>query len=183
VSRSTEVVVLCRVIVALTFVLSGVWKLQNRPAFIAVVMSSSGRWRGARVSALGPSIAAFELLIALLLLTGFAAVVGAAAAGFFLIAFSIFLARADSLANGCGCWRPPQQSREELAPYLVRNLILVGLTVVGVAGTPGHVAVGLRFVLIGTALIPAVMIMEIPTIVSVVRQGPPLGARETKQEL
>ena len=48
-------------------------------------------------------------------------------------------------------------------------------------GTPEHLATGVQLSLAGAALMPALLIMEIPTITSVVRQGSQYSVRD-KQE-
>lgn len=111
---------------------------------------------------IGPLVAGLEILIGIGLLIfptfwplGLAAIV-------FLIAFSVFLARAGSLANGCGCWRPARRGGSHAAPYLIRNTFLIILS--ALAGIRAyHLGVTTDIAIIAVSLIPAWLIMEVPS--------------------
>lgn len=167
---------LCRSIVAITFVLSAAWKLRNRADFNAVVAGGPLRLRGLWQTSLAPAVALLEIVIGagLLLFPG-SWPLGAAAV-LFLVVFSVFLARAGSLANGCGCWRPVRRGSGTAKPFLVRNGLLIVLA--GVGTLPSHgLGVGAQVTLAAAAALPAWMIMEIPTVAELLssparRRGP-----------
>jgi methylamine utilization protein MauE len=171
------VLVLCRLTVAATFILSASWKLVHRASFDAVLAGSSRRFRGGRKHALGPVVAAVELAVAVALVVSPTAWIPSVVAEVFLLAFSVFLARAESLANGCGCWRPPQNHRESARPYLVRNGILVMFTAIGAFG-----AGGLRLMpwiaVAALAILPALFIMEIPSVAAILPRRPVMTPRQ-----
>jgi len=153
--------VLCRSIVGITFLLSAAWKLRHREDFNVVVASSSWRLsRTARV-ALGPVVGVLEVVIGVGLLlfpTSWPLVLVAI---LFLVGFSVFLARAGSLANGCGCWRPVRRGGGRAGPYLARNALLIALA--AAAGLHSYtIGIASEITLVAVALLPAWLIMEVP---------------------
>jgi hypothetical protein len=170
----------CRAIVGFTFILSAFWKLRNRAVFDAVVAD------GARVSPrehhpsrghiLAPAVALLEFIVGAGLFFLPIPWIPALAAVLFLIIFSVFLLRAPTLVNGCGCWRPPQSGQANASPYLVRNGFLIILAGLG-AASEQTVGIGARFALIATGFLPALLVMEVPAFVELMRPArrPPLG--------
>jgi uncharacterized membrane protein YphA (DoxX/SURF4 family) len=168
----SEVIILMRSVVAIAFILSAVWKLSHRAAFDAVVAGNSWRiLRRAPRSTLGPAVALLEILIGIGMLVAFMPWITITAAVLFLVIFSIFLLRANSLANGCGCWNPARHGRAQAAPYIVRNGLLICLAIAGAAPAHGP-GIALRVGVVGVALLPAFLLMEIPTVLDLVRTVP-----------
>ncbi|SRR5260221_4365375 len=159
---------LCRIIVAITFLLSAAWKVRHSIGFSVVIAGAARRPLPAWSTRLGPLVVLLEILIATALL-GFPEVwVSSVAAALFLIAFSVFLASADSLANGCGCWQPVRRGDTSAAPYLARNAVLIVLTAVG-AAQPRALSLASQAVLVSIAVLPALLVMEIPTVLELLR--------------
>lgn len=153
---------LSRDLVALTFLFSAAWKLRNRADF-AVALASALPRIGRRGHLVGPAVGSLEVGIGAGLLAlptwwefGLAAVL-------FLIIFSAYLTQADSLANGCGCWRPVRRGRAPAWPYLVRNGLLLLLAAAGSVYRHG-LAPGAEVALAAAAVIPAWLVMEIPNV-------------------
>jgi hypothetical protein len=167
-------------VVALTFLFSAAWKVRHSVGFSVVIAGATRRPLPAWSTRLGPFVVLLEILIAAGLLFGFPEIwIASLAAGLFLIAFSVFLARADSLANGCGCWRPVRRGDTSAAPYLVRNGILIVLTAIG-AAQPRAVSIASQAAVIAIALLPAWLVMEVPTVLELLR---PTGARRVTARL
>jgi Methylamine utilisation protein MauE len=153
-----------RTLVAVTFVFSASWKLANRSQFRLVLASASGRLRGPWLSALGPAVAVAELAIAVSLVAFPADRAPSVAAAVSLILFSTFLVRAESLANGCGCWRPTRTGRASPLPYLIRNAPLVAVTIYTSVAAPRPVSAGSEAVLLLVAVPLAWLVMEVPAV-------------------
>jgi hypothetical protein len=160
----------CRAVVAVTFLLSAVWKLRNRADFGTVLASAFPALSWKRGAWLGPTVGTLEIVISASLVAFSQSWIPAFAAIAFLIIFSIFLARAKSLANGCGCWRPVRRGHTGAAPYLVRNTILIVLAAAG-AAQGDAMTIGSQTAVVAIALLPAWLIMEVPTIVDLLRQA------------
>jgi len=160
---------LCRAIVALTFFFAASWKLRNPVVFNAVVAAGVGGSTPRRFRALiWLIVAVLEILLgASLLISRLSWPPGVAAIGF-LIVFSIFLLQAGSLTNGCGCWRPPQSGRTDATPYLVRNALLIMLLSIGTAGD-STLSIASEATLIAIAVLPALLLMEVPTVIALIR--------------
>jgi uncharacterized membrane protein YphA (DoxX/SURF4 family) len=177
--------VLCRAIVGCTFVLSAYWKLRHRTVFDAVV-AGAARAPIARSHpkplrrVLAPAVATLEFVVAGALFLLPIAWIPALAAVLFLIIFSGFLLRAGTLANGCGCWRPPQSGHSDASPYLIRNGLLIGLAAAGAVSSQA-LAPAPRIALIAAGLLPALLIMEIPAVAELLRPArrPAIGGRST----
>jgi len=164
---------LCRMVVAWTFLLSAVWKVRHSVGFSVVIAGAARRPLPAWSARLGPFVVLLEILIAAGLILGFPEVwVSSLAAALFLIAFSVFLVRADSLANGCGCWQPARRGDTGAAPYLVRNAVLIVLAALG-AAQPRALSLASQAVVVAIALLPAWLVMEVPTVIELLR---PTGA-------
>jgi hypothetical protein len=171
---------MCRMVVAVTFLLSAAWKVRHSAGFSVVIAGAARRPLPAWSAGLGPFVVLLEILIATGLLLGFPEVwVPSSAAALFVIAFSVFLARADSLANGCGCWQPVRHGDTSAAPYLARNTVLVALTAVG-AVQPRALSLASQGVMAAIALLPAWLVMEVPTVLELLR---PTGARRVVARL
>jgi hypothetical protein len=162
---------LFRSVVAVTFLLSAAWKLRHRADFDAVVAGANRRLRGHRAGAIGLLVAAAEISIGVTLIVIPASRIPAIFAVIFLIAFSIFLSRADSLANGCGCWSPAQRRNANAEPYVIRNALLAILAIAG-AVAPHFAGIGSEVLLAAVALLPAWLVMEIPTVAALLRPPP-----------
>lgn len=172
-----------RTLVALTFVLSASWKVVNRSQFKLVLASASGRLREPWISVLGPVVAFVELAIAVSLVAfpGYRAPSVAAAAS--LILFSIFLVRAESLANGCGCWRPTRTGRASPWHYLMRNLPLIALTICTAVVSARTVAAGSEVVLLLVAVPLAWLVMEVPTVAEMLSGSTGSGRSVTQSQV
>lgn len=163
----TTLAVLCRSTVAIAFLLSAGWKLSH-PIEFETVMAGAPLSLQRIVGSFplkGPLVAAAEILIAIAILVDQLRWIAAFTAIGFLVLFSIFLARADTLANGCGCWRAPQRRKNSAKPYIIRNYLLAAIALISVASgqaaTPtAHLALG------AAAFLPALLLMEVPTIIS-----------------
>jgi hypothetical protein len=167
-------------VVALTFLLSAAWKVGHSVGFSVVIAGATRRPLPAWSTRLGPFVVLLEILIAVGLLFGFPEIwIASLAAGLFLVAFSVFLARADSLANGCGCWRPVRRGDTSAAPYLVRNGVLIVLTAVG-AAQPRAVSIASQAAVTAIAVLPAWLVMEIPTVLELLA---PTSARRVTARL
>jgi hypothetical protein len=66
---------------------------------------------------------------------------------------------------GCGCWSPAAGSHH--TDYLLRNTLLVLMSLIGIAG--GSISIGASLFGASAGLLVAVLIMELPLIRSVVR--------------
>ncbi len=168
---TSGVIVLCRCLVAVAFLMSAGWKLRNKAGFNVVMSgSSSVLLRKASIAtALRPALSLAEAVAAIFLIVAASQIyvyMATAIALGVLLATSAFLLRADSLANGCGCWRPVRRGRARAAPYLVRNALLIILVIAAAlpAQRPGA---GLVLVLVVGSLLPAMLIMEIPTVLEI----------------
>jgi hypothetical protein len=172
----SDLLLLCRTILAATFILSAVWKLRNRAQFRVVLVAGPLRLGGVAQKAIGPAVASLELAIAAALLLfptswplGLAAIT-------FLVAFSIFLARSHSLANGCGCWRPARRGGGGVRPYLIRNGLLIAIAAFG--SIPAHgIRIGDQIALAALSLLPAWLVMEIPALAEILT---PLAPHDTR---
>jgi methylamine utilization protein MauE len=160
-----DLVILCRSIVALAFLFSAGWKISHPGQFNAVVAGGPQSLRRVRRRLLssGPAIAAVEVIVAAALIICRPSWIPALAAVLFLGIFSLFLLRADSLANGCGCWRAPQRRSDSARFYIVRNSLLAVFACVGGIWN-GSAPTGQKVAVAALAIIPALLIMEIPTI-------------------
>jgi hypothetical protein len=160
-----DLVSLCRFIVALAFLSSAAWKVAHPGHFSAVLAGGPPASRA--LARTGPAaslvFAAVEMALALTLVLVRPHWLPAAVTVAFLAAFSAFLIRADSLANGCGCWRPPQAGAPRAAPYVLRNSLLAALAAGGGIGS-GTLSPGPAVTLGALAILPALLVMELPTI-------------------
>jgi hypothetical protein len=156
---------LCRLIVAITFVMSAVWKLSHRIQYRAAVVTA---WHlpAKLVTASALVVPVVELLVGASLIALPATRLPVIAAALFIVGFSLFLARAQSLANGCGCWRPARQGTGSARPYLARNALLAILAALA-ASSPASLSPRTEAVIFAIALLPAWLIMEAPVIVEV----------------
>jgi uncharacterized membrane protein YphA (DoxX/SURF4 family) len=166
--------------VALTFLLSAAWKVRHSVGFSVVIAGAARRPLPAWSTRLGPFVVLLEIVIATGLLLGFPeAWASSLAAALFLIAFSVFLARADSLANGCGCWQPARRGDTSATPYLVRNAVLIVLAAIGAAQSRA-LSPASQAAVAAIALLPAWLVMEVPTVLELLR---PAGARRVPARL
>jgi uncharacterized membrane protein YphA (DoxX/SURF4 family) len=177
------ILVLCRAIVGFTFILSAYWKLRNRAVFDAVVAGAARapaprkHLRTVR-RLVAPAVASVEIVVGAGLFLLPVAWIPALCSVLFLLIFSGFLLRAGSLANGCGCWRPPQSGHSDASPYLIRNGLLIALAAAS-AGSSQVPAIAPRIALSAAGLLPALLIMEIPGVVELVRpvRTPAIGGK------
>lgn len=156
---------LCRLIVAITFVMSATWKLSHRVEYRAAVVTA---WHlpAKLVTVSIPVVPVVELVIGVSLIALPANRLPVLAAALFIVGFSLLLARAHSLANGCGCWRPARQGTGSARPYLARNALLAALAVIA-ASSPAALSPRTEAVILAIALLPAWLIMEAPVIAEV----------------
>jgi hypothetical protein len=171
---------LARFIVAFTFLFSAFWKARHSAAFTAVIAGAARRRLPAWSSRMGPLVALLEVVVAIGLLLGYPEIwISSLVAATFLIAFSVFLARADSLANGCGCWEPVRRGDASAAPFLVRNAVLIVLAAIG-ATQQSTLGIAPQAAVAAIALLPAWLVMEIPTVLELLRPG---GAKRVATRL
>jgi hypothetical protein len=156
---------MARCAVSAAFVLSAFWKIRH-PAEFRVALAATVN-NSAFQLLLQKFVPALELIVAIALLLPYSVgTVGAIAAACIVIALGSTLIRRD-LSAGCGCWSAPQASR---AALIIRNIILVLLS-----GASSPVSVSLpwhavMFCLLAGMLL-GLLIMEMPTIVRVVRSS------------
>jgi uncharacterized membrane protein YphA (DoxX/SURF4 family) len=158
-----SILILCRSIVAITFLLSAAWKLRNPAEFQLAISGRLPMFHGKVRERIPQIVAGVELCLGLALLldlrSWFIGLLGVV----FLIGFSAFLARAGSLINGCGCWRPVRHGPTSARFFLARNLLLIILAGAGSFVARGASA-GAELAIVAAALIPSWLVMEIPGI-------------------
>jgi hypothetical protein len=156
----------CRTAVAVTFVISALWKIAHPAEFsdaargiLPAQLSLLRRRRGAWV------ISSAEILIGILLLTFNSANVyhylAILAALFFLSLFTLALARAPDLSGGCGCWSSAGDHQPR-GVYLSRNLVLAILLLAG--SKTGTMSPALMFLAICWGSVVSLTLMHLPEI-------------------
>jgi Methylamine utilisation protein MauE len=152
-----------RATVGVALLLTAIWKWRNQAEFRSAYRAAAPQpVRGlAAVAAVAIPLAELACAAALLVpaeLGRWATPLALA----LLVLFTIALTRVKDLTAGCGCWRSaPGPTNRNL--FLVRNLLLLTLAVVGSLGTTGLELVQALAVL-PMAVLFALIILELPTI-------------------
>jgi hypothetical protein len=160
------VIYAARATIAVTLVMSAIWKLRNALKFRAVfALSIPPPLRSLEVPAVRV-LPWMEIAIAGALLAPFSWLSQRASLGALALIgiFTFFLARIPNMRLGCGCWGSPTHDIDRKF-YLCRNLamiIVAGLGSIPVAIPPSNelifaIAIGLLF---------AMMLLELPQIIS-----------------
>jgi uncharacterized membrane protein YphA (DoxX/SURF4 family) len=155
-------VLLARHIVAVLFLLSGLWKLRNRHLVKRTLrFSLSSRWFK-RLKGLPIILPIVEAAIALALLGSEAmARSAAAAAALTVISFSAFLFRIPFEEVGCGCWNSAHLA-ETREPYLIRNAVILVLAAISTIEVDGTIEMRLTALIPGALL--AATLLQLPDI-------------------
>lgn len=156
----------CRSTVAFVLVLSAAWKLRNRAGFVLALRATFGNRLAAVDDLLSRFIPCAEVGVATLMMTpGQMGEVGAALGLASMVIFSVVLLLNRDPRHGCGCWRAPESGSR--FSFLARNALLVLLAVGGVVLQPEALPMANRIFLLGSGLLVALVILEVPTIVAV----------------
>jgi hypothetical protein len=152
-----------RATVGAALLLTAVWKWRNQAEFRSAYRAAAPRAiRGLAGSAAVATPLAELLCAAALLVPGGIGRWATPVALALLVLFTIALTRVKDLTAGCGCWRSaPGPTSRNL--FLVRNLLLLTLAVVGSLGATSPDSVQVLTVL-PMAVLLALIILELPTI-------------------
>jgi hypothetical protein len=174
-----DVLAVCRVMIGLTFAISAAGKLRDITAFRQTIADLELLPRGWN-NTMAISLLAAELAVAVMVAVGGPVLLpGFLLAAGLLVVFSVALVLAlrRGVQTACNCFGPAERS---LSPYdLVRNLLLIGCSLIGVWGlsAPRHDLAGLDVALMavmGTCLV--VVLINLADVVSTLRRPfSPLG--------
>jgi hypothetical protein len=157
---------LARVTVAFALCASAVWKIRNPIRFQLAVRAFLPRW-GPRVAGISKTaVSSLEMACAVsLLLPGSAGLAGAIVAAGMILTLTIMLAFAKDFRAGCGCWRS-DLAHPSKGAYLVRNVGLLSLTIVGIrnVATPPMLEAAVELSL---GLVAALLVLELPALLTV----------------
>lgn len=153
-----------RTSVAWVFTLTALWKVRNATQFGQAVESwlSDNKVRRSLVSASWIVVPA-EIIAAITLVLSQTSVFGLVESSLLLVIFTAYVATAEDLSRGCGCWQGRGQIHGRL-PLLCRNAVLLILLTVGsMAPSYESSPAELTFSL-GAGLITAMLVLQLPQV-------------------
>lgn len=156
--------------VAVTLVLSAVWKIRNhQSSFLALRRMVGMAVPVPAVRILRAAVLATEFCVVIALSIPSSSRIGAVAGAVIITLFSVALIAADDVGLGCGCWRDAGPSTPKTF-YLVRNGF-IGIAAVGgiVLPNPGHIAAGQLAFTTCVGLLLGLISLEMPGLASLVR--------------
>lgn len=160
---------LARCVVGGSLILSTTWKIRHPSSFRASLRSSSPAWlRNLDSLAVVVTVVA-EIALALALLAPWngSRTASGLALGLLLV-FTAFLLRSPSAEGGCGCWRVSRTDKPTRSAFVLRNVLLMGFAVAGLA-LPSPTNDLRLLVAVPIGLLVSLLIMESPHITTSAR--------------